>query len=47
VLGNGIPLQLQDNAPEIEIDGALVAGGLGLPLAEFRQLMEQRRIAVP
>ena len=41
-----IPLQLQQAAPAIEIDGALVAGGLGLPLSEFRQLMEQRRIAV-
>jgi hypothetical protein len=46
VLGNAIPLQLQASGPAIEIDGALVAGRLGLSLAEFRQLMEQRRIVV-
>lgn len=41
-----IPLQLRGPAPAIEIDCALVAGCLGLPVAEFRQLMEQRRITV-
>jgi len=46
VLGDAIPLQLQPPAPGIEIDAALIAAGLGLPLVEFRQLMEQRRITV-
>lgn len=30
----------------IEVDGALVARGLGLDVAVFRQLMEDRRIVV-
>src|SRR5690606_32681314 len=32
--------------PEVEIDAARVAGGLGLAVGEFRCLMEQRRITV-
>ncbi|TWT22188.1 hypothetical protein FQY79_00535 [Luteimonas wenzhouensis] len=32
--------------PEVEIDAALVADGLGLAVDEFRRLMEQRRISV-
>ena len=32
--------------PAIEIDAALVAPRLGLTVAEFRQLMDQRRITV-
>lgn len=32
--------------PEVEVDAALVADGLGLAVDEFRQLMEQRRISV-
>jgi hypothetical protein len=32
--------------PAIEIDAALVAPPLGLTVAEFRQLMDQRRITV-
>ena len=32
--------------PAIEIDAALIAPRLGLTVAEFRQLMEQRRITV-
>ena len=32
--------------PEVEIDAALVADGLGLEVDEFRRLMEQRRISV-
>ena len=35
-----------ERSPPIEIDAALVAPRLGLALAEFRQLMEQRRITV-
>lgn len=38
-----IPISLEQQ-PEIEIDATLVAEGLGLPLAEFRQLMEDRKI---
>lgn len=30
----------------VEIDGALVAHGLGLALGDFRQLMEDRKIVV-
>ena len=30
----------------VEIDGALVARGLGLELPEFRQLMDRRQITV-
>jgi len=32
--------------PEVEIDAALVADGLGLEVDEFRRLMEQRKISV-
>lgn len=32
--------------PEVEIDAALVADGLGLEVEEFRRLMEQRKISV-
>lgn len=35
-----------ERSPPIEIDAALVAPRLGLRVAEFRQLMEQRRITV-
>jgi hypothetical protein len=38
-----IELNPSDN---VEIDGALVASGLGLDLAEFRQLMERRQITL-
>ncbi|HVI59891.1 MAG TPA: DUF6522 family protein [Luteimonas sp.] len=30
----------------VEIDGALVARGLGLPVERFRQLMDARKVAV-
>lgn len=33
-------------APDIQIDGALVARSLGLDVARFRQLMAQRKIAI-
>lgn len=32
--------------PDVEIDAALVAEGLGLAVDEFRRLMEQRRISM-
>ena len=38
-----IPIALE-HAPEIEIDAALVAERLDLPLARFRQLMDDRKI---
>ena len=38
-----IPIALE-HAPEIEIDAALVAERLGLPVPQFRQLMDDRRI---
>jgi len=40
-----IPLQLADPV-RIEVDGALVARGLGLAPAEFRRLMEAGRVRV-
>lgn len=40
-----IPLALA-GPPSIEVDGALVADGLGLDVAAFRRLMDQRRIGV-
>lgn len=40
-----IPIEVNPS-PAIEIDGALVAGGLGLALDRFRQLMDQRSITV-
>jgi hypothetical protein len=40
-----IPIDLNPSRV-VEIDGALVARGLGLALAEFRQLMEHRKITV-
>jgi hypothetical protein len=44
-MGKAIPIDL-DRPPVMEIDGALVARGLGLEVAEFRQLMDQRKITV-
>ncbi|WP_342779184.1 DUF6522 family protein [Luteimonas granuli] len=42
---NPIPIELAGQ-PSIEVDGALVARGLGLDVAEFRRLMEIRKISV-
>ena len=43
-----IPLELAKDAstPHVEIDGDLVARKLGLQPAEFRQLMEDRKVTV-
>lgn len=43
-----IPLQLagKPRVPDIEIDGALVAAGLGLEPEAFRRLLEERKVAV-
>jgi hypothetical protein len=44
-MGKVIAIDL-DRAPAMEIDGAVVARGLGLELADFRLLMDQRKITV-
>jgi len=44
-MGAPIPLNLAA-ALEIEIDARLVADGLGLEIARFRELMEHRKITV-
>lgn len=44
-MGKPIPIDLNP-APSVEIDAAVVARGLGLAVADFRLLMEHRRIAV-
>jgi hypothetical protein len=44
-VGKTIPIDV-DPSRAVEIDGALVATGLGLALADFRQLMEHRKITV-
>ncbi|MEN1940726.1 DUF6522 family protein [Luteimonas sp. MJ174] len=44
-MGDAISLQLADQ-PDIEVDGALVAQGLGLDVVRFRELMAIRKISV-
>ncbi len=44
-MGKPIPVELNP-AHQIEIDGALVAEALGLEVARFRQLLEDRKITV-
>ncbi|MGY0651287.1 DUF6522 family protein [Luteimonas sp. A537] len=44
-MGDAISLQLADQ-PDIEVDGALVAQGLGLDVERFRELMSTRKIRV-
>ncbi len=44
-MGKAIPIDLNPTRA-IEIDGGLVAHGLGLALPEFQQLMEHRKITV-
>ena len=44
-MGRPIPLDLNPSRA-VEIDGARVARGLGLALADFRQLMEYGKITV-
>jgi hypothetical protein len=41
----GTPIELNPSNT-VEIDGGLVARGLGLALADFRQLMEHKEITV-
>lgn len=42
-MGTTIPIDVNPTH-EIAIDAALVAGGLGLDVAEFRRLMEHHKI---
>jgi len=44
-LAGAIPIQLS-SARAVEIDGALVARGLGLATDAFRKLMEDRQVTV-
>jgi hypothetical protein len=44
-VGKTIPIDVNPSRA-VENDGALVATGLGLALADFRQLMEHRKITV-
>lgn len=44
-MGRPIPIDVNPS-DAVEIDGALVARGLGLPVDEFRQLMDARQITV-
>lgn len=44
-MGDAIPLALTGR-PDIEVDGAVVAGGLGLPVADFRALMADGKVRV-
>ena len=44
-MGKSIPIDLNPSRA-VEFDGALVSTGLGLALADFRQLMEHRKITV-
>ncbi|MDG6347520.1 DUF6522 family protein [Luteimonas sp. 8-5] len=44
-MGNPIPIELNP-VNEVAVDAALVAAGLGLEVAEFRRLMDHRKITV-
>jgi hypothetical protein len=48
MLRSAIPISLRDDPREapIEVDGTRVAHGLGLDVAAFRQLMDDRKISV-
>lgn len=44
-MGKSIPIDLNPSTT-VEIDAAIVADGLGLTPADFRQLMEDRKVSV-
>lgn len=44
-MGRRIPVEVNPS-DSVEIDGALVARGLGLAVADFMQLMERRKITL-
>lgn len=49
-MGESIPVDLNPSnhaaSNHVEVDGALVARGLGMALADFQQLMEHRKVTV-
>ena len=45
-MGKSIAIETNPQADPIEIDGALVARGLGLAVPAFQQLMDDRKITV-
>ena len=45
-MGDAIPITLGGRQPDIEIDAALVAPGLGLDVERFRELMSVRKVSV-
>jgi hypothetical protein len=45
-MGKSIAIETNPEADPIEIDGALVARGLGLAVPEFRQLMDDRKVTL-
>lgn len=45
-MGKSIAIETNPEADPIEIDGALVARGLGLSVPEFQQLMDDRKVTL-
>ena len=45
-MGKSIAIETNPAADPIEIDGALVAQGLGLAVPEFQQLMDDRKVTL-
>jgi hypothetical protein len=45
-MGKSIAIETNPQADPIEIDGTLVARGLGLAVPAFQQLMEDRKVTV-
>lgn len=46
VVVKAIPLEVNPQAPSIEVDGTLVARGLGLEVGTFRELMDSQQVTV-
>lgn len=44
-MSKSVPVRLSPST-KVEIDATIVAGELGLPIARFRQLMEQGKISI-
>ncbi len=45
-MSKSIPLEVNPQTPLIEIDGAVVARGLGLTVAAFQDMMERQQVTV-
>lgn len=45
-MSKSIPLEVNPQTPLIEVDGAVVARGLGLTVATFQDLMERQQVTV-